>query len=657
MASVAAYLGLLYFISPLLRGAIDRGPLTAFYVLGALAAYAWVGRGGRMAVRPLDLAAAGVVAAGALSLLWTVFPAGTVEVLLTLLLYLLVYLLLAHAVPAADRLRVAGWALAGGVLGATIGLVSYWVSPDSLPFHRPGGTFEYPNAFAQHALFLYLGAAGVAAAGGRWRWLAPAAAILFGSWLLTLSRGSQYTLVPGLLATCLLLPSAARRRWACFVGVTALAGFVLAGALLVGQPAARREEGRALAVLRHTLEHLQAIRIEDPAAPVPPRATIAGPGQAIVVHSSVAGRFSFWVTALRMIAARPWLGFGLGSFPRVYPAYQADPAFFSISAHNHYLQWWAETGLLGVVALATLGGLTCVALWRRIGRADGLLAGSAGGLAALALHLAVDVNAEIPAVMLLFWGGLAVIRGESALLERGPRRPFALAVAAALACLSALPYFGALRMELGRTSLAAGDLSPALGHFEAAGRLNPLDPGSRAFQAHAHLLAWRSTGDRQRLERAVRLAERSVRLDPHNPPARNQLGLMYAERAAVSGNAADGQRAREELGRAVELFPWWAEYRYSLAYVRWHQGDAAGALGELEPVLAREVDFRRPIPPWERDRADALFADVRVLAALGRRAAGDLAAARRLAEEALQLAPGHADARRLVQYLDADEPR
>jgi len=657
MAWVAAYLGLLYFISPLLRGAIDRGPLTGFYVLGLLATYAWVGRGGRMAVRPLDLAAAGVVAAGAVSLLWTVFPAGTVEVLLNLLLYLLVYVLLAHAVPAAGRLRVAGWALAGGVLGAVIGLVSYWVSPDSLPFHRPAGTFEYPNAFAQQVLFLYLGAAGVAAAGGRWRWLAPAAAILFGSWLLTLSRGSQYTLVPGLMATWLLLPPAARGRFARFVGVTFLGGLVLAGALLVGQPAARRDEGRALAIAHGTVQHLQAFRLEDPAAPALPRAVIAAPGGAVVVAPSVAGRLSFWVTALRMIAARPWLGFGLGSFPRVYPAYQADPAFFSVSAHNHYLQWWAETGLPGVAALAVLGGVACLALWRRIGRAEGLLAGSAGGLVALALHLAVDINWEIPAVMLLFWGGLAVIRGESPPPAPGRRRPWTLAAVAGLACLSALPYLGSLRLEAGQTALAAGDLPAALGHFETASRLNPLDPVSRAFEAHAHLLAWRSTGHRQRLERAVQLAEKSVRLDPHNSPARNQLGLMYAERAVVSGSARDRQRAREELGRAVELFPWWAEYRYSLAYVRWRQGDGAVALAELERVLEEEADFRRPIPPGERARADALFADIRVLAALGRRTAGDLGEARLLAEEALQLVPGHADARRLLQHLDAEGRR
>jgi tetratricopeptide (TPR) repeat protein len=259
--------------------------------------------------------------------------------------------------------------------------------------------------------------------------------------------------------------------------------------------------------------------------------------------------------------------------------------------------------------------------------------------------------------MLLFWGGLAVIRDQSAPPAPGRRRPWLLAVAAAFALVSGLPYLASLRLEAGRAQLQAGAVSTALGHFQAAGRLYPLDPLSPAFQAYAHLLAWRSTGDRGRLDQAVVRSERAARLDPHNAPVRNQLGLLYAERAETAGGAEDARRARRELTRAVELFPWWAEYRYHLAYWKWRQGDEAGALAEAEFILEREAAFRRPILPGARAYADGLFAEIRVLAAHGRRAAGDRSAARRLAEEALALVPDHAEAKRLLVLLGGEAPR
>ncbi|MCP5118475.1 MAG: O-antigen ligase family protein, partial [bacterium] len=54
-----------------------------------------------------------------------------------------------------------------------------------------------------------------------------------------------------------------------------------------------------------------------------------------------------------MIAAKPWTGFGLGTFPNVYPAF----ALFDIGqlvnhAHNDWLEWAAEGGIPLVLLLA-----------------------------------------------------------------------------------------------------------------------------------------------------------------------------------------------------------------------------------------------------------------------------------------------------------------
>jgi O-antigen ligase len=71
-----------------------------------------------------------------------------------------------------------------------------------------------------------------------------------------------------------------------------------------------------------------------------------------------AGRIQFAVSTVHMIAAHPWVGWGLGCWPAVYPAFATfDPGVIVNQAHSDWLQWTAEGGL--PVGLAMLG----LALW------------------------------------------------------------------------------------------------------------------------------------------------------------------------------------------------------------------------------------------------------------------------------------------------------
>jgi len=66
------------------------------------------------------------------------------------------------------------------------------------------------------------------------------------------------------------------------------------------------------------------------------------------------GRREITRSTLDMIQSRPWTGFGLGTFPIVYPAYAVFDADRSVEhAHNDWLEWAAEGG--SVFALAWIG--------------------------------------------------------------------------------------------------------------------------------------------------------------------------------------------------------------------------------------------------------------------------------------------------------------
>ncbi len=112
--------------------------------------------------------------------------------------------------------------------------------------------------------------------------------------------------------------------------------------------------------------------------------------------------------ALAMIKDYPALGAGGGTFYVNFPKYRPDvvTAYFDF-AHNDYVQFAAETGLLGLallglVVLATLFVAVKVLVERRDPLARGVAFGCTMGIVALMIHSWVDFNLQIPANALTF---------------------------------------------------------------------------------------------------------------------------------------------------------------------------------------------------------------------------------------------------------------
>lgn len=109
---------------------------------------------------------------------------------------------------------------------------------------------------------------------------------------------------------------------------------------------------------------------------------------------------------LTMLRQRPLLGWGLGSFPTVYPQFRSFATeYFINQAHNDYAQMWAETGLLGFAAV-----LLFLVLLYRAGvknavntRRDMLAMAALVGCTGIVLHSLTDFNLHIPANAAMFY--------------------------------------------------------------------------------------------------------------------------------------------------------------------------------------------------------------------------------------------------------------
>jgi O-antigen ligase len=133
----------------------------------------------------------------------------------------------------------------------------------------------------------------------------------------------------------------------------------------------------------------------------------------------------------KMFAHRPVLGWGLGTFPVVYPQFRSFYTnFFVNEAHNDYLQLLAEMGVFGFATMAWF----LFILFRRVRVKTRKWTSDVSGAATLAcslgvlgilIHSFVDFNLQIPANAALFYVFSGII-GAPPLLQRSrKRRPVA----------------------------------------------------------------------------------------------------------------------------------------------------------------------------------------------------------------------------------------
>lgn len=119
--------------------------------------------------------------------------------------------------------------------------------------------------------------------------------------------------------------------------------------------------------------------------------------------------------SVRMFLDRPMLGWGLGTFPTVYPRYRSFYTNrFVNAAHNDYAQLLAETGLLGFACMVLFlvflfrAGTASLHNWERSWTSAVSLAALIGCTGVL-LHSFVDFNLQIPGNAACFYAlcGLA----------------------------------------------------------------------------------------------------------------------------------------------------------------------------------------------------------------------------------------------------------
>lgn len=286
-------------------------------------------------------------------------PEGTSQVILLMVVLVIAWLSTAADI---DTLEAAVFAaLASAALIALYQALNHWlrVDPFSLP-PRLGSTFWNPNSLA----FAMLLGIVLAFKHRRWFWLI----VFFSALALTGSLTSLVAVLIGLVVYLLLrgVRSLRIRRQHLLVAPVALA----LGALVVFQ------------MLRRAARNIE--------------------------FGSMGQRIRLWQVAAEMFSSRPVFGMGPGSFKEIFSRaglLEAGPTHHH--AHNLYLYVAAESGLLGLAALACVLILALLSVWTlwRDGQHRNAALGAAL-LVTIAVHEMFDYVFWIPAIILLtLWTG------------------------------------------------------------------------------------------------------------------------------------------------------------------------------------------------------------------------------------------------------------
>jgi tetratricopeptide (TPR) repeat protein len=434
-----------------------------------------------------------------------------------------------------------------------------WGAPRPLIVPRASGPFVDPDHFANFlAMVLPVGVA----------------AAIFPLALFPRGQRANVQLLAGLASLTIaagLLLSFSRAGWtAAAVGV--------ATALLLG---ARHAAGFLPARLRSPRRWLALVLPVAFAAGLGAILFVAGPvgrtqiaarlNSAITGANDVRFRPAVWRDTLNMIRDFPLFGVGLGAWPEIFPHYQRAPwmPFFFRAAENDYVQFIAETGVCGALALGWFGAALVSGL-RRGGRHLGerhwpLFAGLVGGLVAALIHEGFDFALHTPAnallltILLALAMRLALGTGLTTAIPQiriAPRVARAASIWAPLGGLMALGLIVAVYTQDGRAYpydvLTEGNLRRAEAHLIA----HPAMSG-------AHLTLAQLISPAAPSEIRLALLRAAVWLDPNDPAARDR----YAELLLMAGHKTAGlaqvtlsvyHAPRREAHRylAAPLIPW-----------------------------------------------------------------------------------------------------
>ena len=300
-------------------------------------------------------------------------------------------------------------------------------------------------------------------------------------------------------------------------------------------------------------------------------------------------RLLVWRATLDIIKDYPLFGTGLGTFRDYYPQYKPQIGFRTAGfAHNEYLQYGAELGLIGL-ALALWFLILLFKHSKRLlfQKESGISIVLVSSMVGILAHSLVDFNLHtIPITTTFFYLLGLSVSSQRVVIQKPERSPLARRGIALLIIIVTLlygtfliqPYLARLYWKRGNLYLEGGKREEALFQYQRAIALQPRCPLYHKVLAN---LYW----EEEYLGRALMEYKKAVNLYPRNVFYHRALGKFYEAYELW-------EEAREEYQRMVFLAPKVADFQLDLGRIYLKEGKYPRAKEIYQEALLLDPDNR-----------------------------------------------------------------
>ncbi|MDY0255882.1 O-antigen ligase family protein [Gudongella oleilytica] len=258
--------------------------------------------------------------------------------------------------------------------------------------------------------------------------------------------------------------------------------------------------------------------------------------------SSFTRRLTFNRDGLEIIKDYFFLGAGGKGWETLYERYQQEP-YTSKLTHNYFLQLWVEAGIIAfflVTSSLALIAYLAFLTYKKL-EDDGnktRLAGMFFSVFLMLLHSAVDFNMSLMGFAFILWALIGILSGNLDLKTDRFRKVIAIrewksgsivsiGVALTAAVLSSTLIIGGFFADKAVAGAESGSVGTVKENLEKAVKLDPYEPTYKIDLANAYLSIYGVTGDEYYIERAVIMAESTIRNSPKNYLINSNAASFY----------------------------------------------------------------------------------------------------------------------------------